>query len=359
MISVLKEHLFNIMSAIDEVVWCVDANSFNILHVNEACFNMWGYSAAEMMSDNSIFMNSIHPADLEIYQRGIAAAIENGRSHSEFRIRHKDGSIRYIKGDAIFKPAMKGLPATITGITTDITEIKVMNESLLSKNEELEAILAELGILKNDKEKITSLLRSYQSAIDTNIICSITDKKGVITYVNDNFCRVSQYSKEEMIGRTHRVVNSGYHSRKFFAGIWKSLNAGKMWTGEIMNKAKDGSYYWVESVIMPMKDYNNEIIGFLSLRILINDRKKMEKERTAYLNTIENMLFMVSHEIRKPITTCQGILQLLHDRDSLSETEYFEFISHMESSASELDSYSRKLNDYLRNNIKPSSPAKA
>ena len=127
-----------------------------------------------------------------------------------------------------------------------------------------------------------------------------------------------------------------------------------MWTGDIKNKTKGGSFYWVKSVIVPIKDDNHQISGFLSLRILINERKKMEEERTNYLKSVEDMLYIVSHEIRKPITTCQGLLNMMQDEMPQTSEEYFEAIRHLNASAAELDDYSRKLNEYLHNNIKTS-----
>ena len=109
----------------------------------------------------------------------------------------------------------------------------------------------------------------------------------------------------------------------------------------------------MKSVIIPIKERGNVITGFLSLRILIDDRKRMEEEKNIYLKSLESMLFIVSHEIRKPITGCQGILNLLtQERGSLSEEEYNDAVSYLASSASELDGYSRKLNEYIEHNIK-------
>ncbi len=201
------------------------------------------------------------------------------------------------------------------------------------------------------KGKILSTLTAFKKAIDTNVICTITDARGIITYANERFCAISMYSQDELLGKTHRIVNSQYHSREFFADMWKTISAGEMWTGDIRNKAKDGSYYWVQSVIVPIKDEALRVNGYLSLRILINERKKMEEEKAEHLRSIENMLYMVSHEIRKPITSCQGLIYLLSG-ETLTEDEYAETIKYLLSSVSELDDYSRKLSDYMYRNIR-------
>ena len=113
----------------------------------------------------------------------------------------------------------------------------------------------------------------YKRAINAANIVAITDPKGVITFVNDNFCKISQYAASELIGQTHSVVNSGYHSRRFFADMWATISSGKIWRGEIRNRAKDGSFYWVETTIVPFLDEQRQIEQYMSVRTDITDRK--------------------------------------------------------------------------------------
>ncbi len=209
----------------------------------------------------------------------------------------------------------------------------------------------EIVEMQEEKDKLLYTLEAFKSAIDTNIISSITDTKGVITYANDNFCKISKYTRDEIQGRTHSILNSGFHHKEFFVEMWRTISGGSMWTGDIRNRAKDGTYYWVESVIMPIKDNGGVVTGYLSIRILINERKKLEEERSKYLKSLEDMLFIVSHEIRKPITGCQGILDLMSENMISSGAEFTRAMDYLRSSADEMDSYSRKLNEYLERNI--------
>jgi PAS domain S-box-containing protein len=210
---------------------------------------------------------------------------------------------------------------------------------------------------QRENERILNTLTAFKKAIDSNIICSITDEKGIITYTNRNFCNISGYSQEEMLGRTHNIVNSGFHQPEFFANMWRTIKSGKMWTGEVKNKKKNGGYYWVNSVIIPIKDKKKRISGFLSLRIPIDKQKEMEEERKQYQKSLEEMLFIVSHEIRKPLTTCQGLLYIMRDEQPADTIEYDEMISYLISTADELNDYSYKLNEYLEKNIKRELPS--
>jgi len=206
--------------------------------------------------------------------------------------------------------------------------------------------------LWREKEQIFNTLMAFREAIDHNIICSVTDNQGRITYANRKFCEISKYSMAELIGQTHKIVNSGFHSKDFFSEMWATIKSGKSWTGEIRNRAKDGSYYWVQSVIIPIKE-NDGISGYLSLRNLITDHKQLEEEKNAYLKTVEEMLFSVSHEIRSPLVTSQGLLYLIRDDTYHNQEGFLEHFDSLVDLLNEMDRLSRKLNDKLTSVKKP------
>ncbi|MBC2607163.1 PAS domain S-box protein [Pelagicoccus albus] len=114
--------------------------------------------------------------------------------------------------------------------------------------------------------------------LDDHMIVAITDPKGVITYVNDQFCALSEYSREELVGKTHKVVNSGYHSVAFWKGLWGAISSGKCWKGQICNRSKSGDLYWVQTSIKPIYNAEGEITQYVSCRTDITSQKKIESK---------------------------------------------------------------------------------
>jgi PAS domain S-box-containing protein len=123
------------------------------------------------------------------------------------------------------------------------------------------------------KESLKTL-EDYKFSLDQSAIIAFTDSKGVITSVNDNFCRIAKYSRDEIIGKTHKLFNSKYHTKDFFKDLWGTISSGEVWRGEIKNQAKDGSYYWVDTTIVPFLDENNKPIQYLAIRFDITLKKE-------------------------------------------------------------------------------------
>lgn len=126
------------------------------------------------------------------------------------------------------------------------------------------------------KRKAEKDLRDYKYAIDQTSIISITDQKGTILYSNKEFCARSGYSVEELVGKDHRVINSGYHSKEYMKNLWTTISSGGIWRGEFCNKAKDGTFYWVDANIVPFLDEAGKPYQYFSIRTDITERKRAE-----------------------------------------------------------------------------------
>ncbi|MBD2178706.1 PAS domain-containing protein [Pseudanabaena sp. FACHB-1998] len=202
----------------------------------------------------------------------------------DVQIRRVDGSMGYIllRGKALANS--EGLVTHVVGIAMDISDRKQV---------ELQ------------RQQLLQEVSSIKLALDQTAIVAITDKKGTITYANERFIEISGYSKEELLGQTHRIVKSGYHPSSFFKKLWRTISSGEIWRGEICNRRKNGSLYWVETAIVPFLDSQGTPFQYLTIRFDMTARKlaqaALHKENTFRHQIVENMTegLCVCHEIEE------------------------------------------------------------
>lgn len=196
------------------------------------------------------FFKLVHPDDIEAVNK----ANSHVRSLREpislaFRIIMPDGRVRHIISEPDAMLDDDGHVVTMTGIIRD----------------------------QSWENKIEQLLLHYKSALDEHSIVAVTDKSGCITYVNDKACEISGYSRSELIGQNHRILNSGYHTADFFRHMYTTIYSGNVWRGEICNRKKDGTFYWVETTIVPFGDGRGEVAEFLAIRTDITIKNRNQK----------------------------------------------------------------------------------
>ena len=188
-------------------------------------------------------------------------------------------------------------------------------------------------------------LADFKRALDHAAIVAITDVSGRITYVNDTFCQISGYARDELLGQDHRIVNSSYHSKEFIRDLWRTIASGHVWQGELRNRAKDGRIYWVDTTIVPFLNERGKPYQYIAIRSDITARKQAEEKlvQQAALARVGQMAAVVAHEVRNPLAGIKGAMQVLMSRRAPSDAE----LPVMRDIVGRIDSLSELINDLM------------
>ena len=205
-------------------------------------------------------------------------------------------------------------------------------------------------------ERSLKELADIKFALDQSTIVAITDQRGIINYVNEEFCRISKYPREELLGQDHRIINSGYHPKEFIRDLWTTIAAGQVWKGELRNCAKDGSIYWVDTTIVPFLNSEGKPYQYVAIRHDITQRKRAEEQvlqqaaelqRAAQLSFVGELAAGLAHEIKNPLAGIQGGVDILIRRRDKNDPER-EALEGMRHEVERIDNTVRALLDRAR-----------
>lgn len=295
---------------------------WKIDYISDGIWNIMGVRAEDIVQSLSAFVTRLHPDDRRDYIASVAEAIDTFSPwHYEGRLIKPNGQVRWWQGDASPLVSDTGEIAFF-GVLLDITDRKQIEAELTQAKQVLEVTVAQrtevlnqvIAQLKRDNQERALALQERQStelqlkrslkeladfkfALDQASIVAITDEKGVITFANDNFCKISKYSRSELIGKTHKLINSGYHPKQFFQDLWATISSGRVWQGAIRNRAKDNTLYWVDTTIVPFVNADGVPYQYISIRADITRRKQTEARLRDREQFLRGVYEGVEHEI--------------------------------------------------------------
>jgi PAS domain S-box-containing protein len=260
--AIERQRLAAVAERTDNSVIITDAVGV-IVWVNQGFVRRTGYTPSEAIGQRPQDLLHGSQTSPEVRER-MGAAMRLGRGfHEELINYRKDGSPYW--ADVNVKPVIDATDR-VTGyisIESDVTE----------------RIRAQEAIAR-EKARVEEALRvnaSNQYALDQHAIVAVTDVHGIITHANDRFCAISGYTREELLGKTHGIVNSGHHDKPFWTDFWRTISAGRVWRGEFCNRNKSGALYWVDSTVVPFRGVDGGITQFVSIRTEITERKLAEQ----------------------------------------------------------------------------------
>jgi PAS domain S-box-containing protein len=270
-----------------ELIWKCDAQA-RFTYLNPSWEKVFGIPREEMLGQvfGSFQSPEIYARDIKEFRKLLQGSSIN---NYETNCIAKDGTVLTLVFNARPQKDKSGSIIGTEGTAIDVTEKKISDLKL-------EETYFELG--------------QRQFAIDQHAIVAITNLAGDIVYVNKMFCEISKYSRQELLGQNHRIINSKHHPKEFFTDMYETIKSGQTWHGEIKNRAKDGTFYWVATTIAPLKNSKGIIRQYLAIRTEITKIKEAEEKIKILLEEKELILVEVHHRIKNNMNTIYSLLKI-------------------------------------------------
>jgi PAS domain S-box-containing protein len=243
-----------------------------ITDVNEASIKVTGIKREQLI--NTDFSNYFTEPNRA--QKGYRQVFKNGFVENyPLTIKHVNGTLTDVLYNASLYKDENGKVLGAFAAARDVTKQKLIEANL---------------------DKSLKEISGYRMALDESSIVAITDKNGIINFANDNFCKISKYTRKELIGQNHSLVNSGDHSKAFMRDLWETIASGKIWRGEIKNKAKDGTMYWVDTTIVPFVNEAGVIYQYVAIRSDVTAKKLLSQYSLSLIEASRDPLVTISPE---------------------------------------------------------------
>jgi PAS domain S-box-containing protein len=291
-------------------MYIFDIKSKDILLANKAASDQYKYSIQELTQKK---LNDLRPdSEKEKLKMHLDNLTDDFEDSGEWLHQDKTGNLFYVN---VFshKTVYKGKTC------------RIVNAINVNKK-----VLAEM-----ERE-------NFEKALDKAALVSVTGIDGNIQEVNSEFCRVSGYTKNELIGQPIEVLESGEHESKFWNHMWQKIKAGEIWRADVKNKSKSGKYYWADIIISPIKNHKGEIYKFMSISYDITEKKNLELNQQKLLDDFTDYAFQTSHELRGPLTSMMGFTLLFEKYEDPTF-----LIDKLKNTTAEMDEVIRKMNDSL------------
>lgn len=280
-----------------------------ITYVNSKFMEISKYSEEELIGQDHKILNSGHHS--HDFFKNLWKTISSGRVwQGEIKNKTKDGEIYWVDTTIFPLKDSSGNTNKYVAIRFEITFRKNIEDKLIQANQSI---------------------RNQKDALDAAAIVAETDHRGRITYINQKFLDISKYDRSDLLGKDHRIINSGYHPKDFFKKLWQTISQGDVWEGEICNRSKQGDLYWVHTTIFPIKNHHQKITGFVAIRFDITDRKMLQIELENQAKTIKNaasskstFLSNIGHELKNPINGIMGLTEILIE--DLAQTNHLKHL---------------------------------